>query len=166
MSNTSRMSMTDRLGRKFRLTSHFLPGAALSHVTVEQIQSLLEQYQLDQGGHIVIEALGERSARARFRVAKKHLRPGDTVSGPTLMALADAALYAAVLGEIGLVPLAVTTNLTINFLKKPEQKDVVCDVKLLKLGKRLAIGEVYLYSEGDPELVAHVTGTYSIPPKR
>jgi uncharacterized protein (TIGR00369 family) len=137
----------------------------LSDVTVQQVQSLLEQYQLDQGGHITIEALGKRAARARFRVAKKHLRPGDTVSGPTLMALADAALYAAVLGEIGLVPLAVTTNLSINFLRKPAQKDVVCDVKLLKVGSRLAVGEVYLYSDGEPELVAHVTATYSIPPK-
>ena len=138
----------------------------MSKVTVPQIQALLAEYQLDQGGHIIIEALGKLSAKARFRVAKKHLRPGDTVSGPTLMALADAAMYAAVLGEIGLVPLAVTTSLNINFLKKPAQKDVVGDVKLLKVGKRLAVGEVYLYSEGDAEPVAHVTATYSIPPNR
>jgi uncharacterized protein (TIGR00369 family) len=138
----------------------------MSEVTVHQVQSLLQEYQLDQGGHIVIEALGKRAARARFRVAKRHLRPGNTVSGPTLMALADAAMYAAVLGEIGLVPLAVTTSLTINFLQKPSQKDIVCDVKLLKVGKRLAVGEVYLYSEGETEPVAHVTATYSIPPQR
>jgi uncharacterized protein (TIGR00369 family) len=138
----------------------------VAKVTARQIQSLLEEYQLDQGGHIVIEAIGKRTARARFRVAKRHLRPGNTVSGPTLMALADAAVYAAVLGEIGLVPLAVTTSLTINFLQKPSQKDVVCDVKLLKVGKRLAVGEVYLYSAGETEPVAHVTATYSIPPKR
>ena len=138
----------------------------MPEVTVQQVQSLLQQYELDQGGHIVIEALGRRSARARFRVAKKHLRPGDAVSGPTLMALADVAMYAAVLGEIGLVPLAVTTSFTINFLHKPAQKDVVCDVKLLKVGKRLAVGEVYLYSEGGTDPVAHVTATYSIPPKR
>lgn len=138
----------------------------MSKVTVQQIQSLLSEYQLDQDGHIVIEALGRLSAKARFRVAKKHLRPGDTVSGPTLMALADAAMYAAVLGEIGLVPLAVTTSLNINFLHKPAQRDVIGDVKLLKVGKRLAVGEVYLYSEGDTKPVAHVTATYSIPPNR
>ncbi len=135
-------------------------------VTVQQVQQLLEEHQLDQGSHIVIEALGPLSARARFRVAKKHLRPGGTVSGPTLMALADAAMYAAVLGEIGLVELAVTTNLNINFLKRPAPRDVLCEVKLLKVGKRLAIGEAFLYSEGDPEPVAHVTSTYSIPPDR
>lgn len=139
---------------------------ALTQVTVQQVQDLLEEYQLDQEGHIIIEALGPMSARARFRVGKKHLRPGGTVSGPTLMALADAAMYAAVLGEIGLVALAVTTNLNINFLKKPAARDVLCEVKLLKLGKRLAIGEAFLHSEGDADLVAHVTSTYSIPPNR
>jgi len=113
-----------------------------------------------------IEEVGGKAARARFKVAKKHLRPGDTVSGPTLMALADVAMYAALLGEIGLVPLAVTTSLNINFLRKPGQKDVHADAKLLKVGKRLAVGEVTLYSEGEIEPVAHVTCTYSIPPRQ
>jgi acyl-coenzyme A thioesterase PaaI-like protein len=81
------------------------------------------------------------------------------------MALADVAMYAALLGEIGLVPLAVTTNLNINFLRKPAQKDVYADARLLKVGKRLAVGEITLYSDGDPEPVAHVTCTYSIPPR-
>lgn len=135
-------------------------------VTREQIEALLREYQLDHAGHIGIEALGAKSARVRFRVDKKHLRPGDTVSGPTLMALADVAMYAALLGEIGLVPLAVTTNLNINFLRRPAQKDVIGEAKLLKVGKQLAVGEVSLYSDGDPEPVAHVTCTYSIPPKR
>ncbi len=138
----------------------------MSKTTPQQIQDLLREYQLDHEGHISIEALGKKSARARFRVSKKHLRPGDTVSGPTLMALADVAMYAALLGEIGLVPLAVTTNLTINFLRKPSQRDVIGEAKLLKVGKQLAVGEVALYSEGDPEPVAHVTSTYSIPPRR
>ncbi len=135
-------------------------------VTVERLQALLHEYHLDMDGHIVLEALGRRSAKARLRVDRKHLRPGDTVSGPTLMALADAALYAAVLGEIGLVPLAVTTSLNINFLNKPTHRDVLCDVRLLKVGKRLAVGEVSIYSEGSEDLVAHVTATYSIPPAR
>ena len=134
-------------------------------VTPRQVQDLLREYQLDHDGHVTIETLGAKSARARFRVGKKHLRPGDTVSGPTLMALADVAMYAALLGEIGLVPLAVTTSLNINFLRKPAQRDVIGEAKLLKVGKRLAVGEVTLFSEGEPEPVAHVTCTYSIPPR-
>ena len=134
-------------------------------VTPRQVQDLLREYQLDHEGHVTIETLGAKSARARFRVGKKHLRPGDTVSGPTLMALADVAMYAALLGEIGLVPLAVTTSLNINFLRKPAQRDVIGEAKLLKVGKRLAVGEVTLFSEGEPEPVAHVTCTYSIPPR-
>ncbi len=134
-------------------------------VTAQQVQNLLHEYQLDHDGHVSIEALGGKSARARFRVDKKHLRPGDTVSGPTLMALADVAMYAALLGEIGLVPLAVTTSLNINFLRRPAQRDVIGEAKLLKVGKRLAVGEVTLFSDGDPEPVAHVTCTYSIPPR-
>ena len=134
-------------------------------ITPQQVQDLLHDYHLDHDGHVSIEALGGKSARARFRVGKKHLRPGDTVSGPTLMALADVAIYAALLGEIGLVPLAVTTSLNINFLRKPAQRDVIGEAKLLKVGKRLAVGEVTLFSEGDPEPVAHVTCTYSIPPR-
>lgn len=134
-------------------------------VTPQQVEDLLHEYQLDHDGHISIESLGVKSARARFRVGKQHLRPGDTVSGPTLMALADVAMYAALLGAIGLVPLAVTTNLNINFLRKPAQRDVVGEARLLKVGKRLAVGEVTLYSDGDPEPVAHVTCTYSIPPR-
>ncbi len=137
----------------------------MAKVTPQQIQDLLHEYQLDHEGRISIEALGKMSAQARFRIGRKHLRPGDTVSGPTLMALADVAMYAALLGEIGLVPLAVTTNLNINFLHKPEQKDVIGKAKLLKVGKRLAVGEVFLYSEGGSEPVAHVTCTYSIPPR-
>ncbi len=134
-------------------------------VTPQQVQDLLRQYQLDHEGHICIETIGGKAARARFRVGKKHLRPGDTVSGPTLMALADVAMYAALLGEIGLVPLAVTTSLNINFLRKPAQQDVIGEAKLLKVGRRLAVGEVTLFSDGDAEPVAHVTCTYSIPPQ-
>ena len=137
-----------------------------ARVTLDQVHALLHEFNLDLDGHIRIEALGSRTARARFRVAKKHLRPGDTVSGPTLMALADAALYAAVLGAIGLVPLAVTTSLNINFLHRPAPGDVIAEVKLLKVGQRLAVGEVSLHSEGQSDPVAHVTATYSIPPRR
>jgi uncharacterized protein (TIGR00369 family) len=79
------------------------------------------------------------------------------------MTLADMAMYMALLGMIGPVALAVTTNLNINFLRKPSQRDVIGECRLLKLGKRLAVGEVAMYSLGDTELVAHATVTYSIP---
>ena len=93
------------------------------------------------------------------------LRPGGTVSGPVMMAVADFALYVAILGEIGLVPLAVTTNLSINFLRRPSpDSDVIGKCRLLKVGKSLVVGEVALYSEGDEDPAAHVVGTYSIPP--
>ncbi len=82
------------------------------------------------------------------------------------MALADVTLYAVVLGMIGKVELAVTTSLNINFLRKPGQKDILAEGRILKLGQRLAVGEVLLYTEGEAEPVAHVTGTYSIPPRR
>ncbi|HCH7096950.1 TPA: PaaI family thioesterase [Pseudomonas aeruginosa] len=106
---------------------------------------------------VVVEAVGERSATVWQAVDASDLRPGGTVSGPTLMAIADVALYVAVLGEIGIVPLAVTTSLTINFLRRPAADRRV-------VGKTLAMGEVSLFSEGDAEPVAHVVGTYSIPP--
>lgn len=114
----------------------------------------------------IVEAVGERSARVRHGIGFNELRPGGTVSGPALMAVADVALYVAILGEIGLQPLTVTTNLSINFLRKPSaESDIIGDCKLLKVGKTLIVGEVYLYSEGYPEAVAHVVGTYSIPPQ-
>src|SRR5258708_34336540 len=93
-----------------------------------------------------------------------HLRPGETVSGPLLMTVADVALYVAILGTIGIVPLAVTTSLTINFLRKPSAgKPIVGVCKLIKVGRALVVGEVALYSQGDEEMVATAAGTYSIP---
>ena len=111
-----------------------------------------------------IEAVGGMSATIRHAIGIDELRPGGTVSGPVLMTVADVALYIAILGEIGIVPLAVTTNLSINFLRKPSADKAIIGVcKLIKLGRSLAVGEVSLYSEGSDELVAHVVGTYSIP---
>lgn len=104
-------------------------------------------------------------ARMRMHFNPSLIRPGGTVAGPALMALADVTLYAAVLGQIGRVELAVTTSLNINFLRKPGPADVIAEGRLLKLGKRLAVGEVTLFSQDDPDPVAHVTGTYSIPPR-
>lgn len=113
----------------------------------------------------VVEAVGDMGATVLLPVGVGELRPGGTVSGPTLMALADTALYVAILGEIGIVPLAVTTSLNINFLRKPAGNGRVIGVcKLMKVGRSLAVGEVSLYSQGSDDPVAHVVGTYSIPP--
>jgi acyl-coenzyme A thioesterase PaaI-like protein len=112
----------------------------------------------------IVEEVGNASATVKQLIGTDDLRPGGTVSGPVLMALADVALYIALLGEIGIVPLAVTTSLTINFLRKPlPDKSIVAVCKLIKVGKVLAVGEVALYSEGGQEIVAHAVGTYSIP---
>jgi len=113
----------------------------------------------------IIEATGNRGATVRHHIGVNELRPGGTVSGPVMMAVADVALYAAILGEIGIVPLAVTTSLNINFLRKPSaDRDIVGVCKLIKVGRSLVTGDVYLYSEGDDRPVAHAVGTYSIPP--
>ena len=111
-----------------------------------------------------VEAVGDGSATVRKAIGVADLRPGGTVSGPVLMAVADVALYVAILGSIGIVPLTVTTQLSINFMRKPAaDRDIVGVCKLLKLGKTLAVGEVSLYSEGLPDVVAHAVGTYAIP---
>ena len=110
--------------------------------------------------------VGNGGATVAHEIGPAELRPGGTVSGPVLMATADVALYVAILGEIGIVPLTVTTSLNINFLRKPQARARVIGVcKLIKLGRSLAVGEVSLYSEGSSEVVAHAVGTYSIPPR-
>jgi acyl-coenzyme A thioesterase PaaI-like protein len=112
----------------------------------------------------VVEAVGARGATVSHRVGPAELRPGGTVSGPVLMGVADVALYVALLGEIGIVPLAVTTDLTIHFLRKPAaDRRIIGVCKLIKVGRLLATGEVLLYSEGLEEPVAHVVGSYAIP---
>jgi acyl-coenzyme A thioesterase PaaI-like protein len=114
----------------------------------------------------VVEEVGERSATVSHPIGPAQLRPGDTVSGPLLMAVADVALYVAILGTIGLVPLAVTTSLTINFLRKPSSRNPIIGVcRLMKVGRVLVVGEVALYSDRSEEMVAHAVGTYSIPPR-
>ena len=112
-----------------------------------------------------VEAVDERSCRVRYRMSEDDLRPGGTVSGPTQMALADEALYIATLGAVGIVPLAVTTSLNINFLRKPAAgQDLVAECRLVKVGRVLVVGDVLVYSEGVEEPVALASGTYSIPP--
>ncbi|RZU02467.1 PaaI family thioesterase [Rivibacter subsaxonicus] len=113
----------------------------------------------------IVEQVGNASATVIHPVGFDELRPGGTVSGPVMMTVADVALYVAILGEIGIVPLTVTTSLNINFLRKPSaDRSIVGVCKLLKLGRTLAIGEVSIYSQGVAEPVAHAVGTYAIPP--
>jgi acyl-coenzyme A thioesterase PaaI-like protein len=113
----------------------------------------------------IVEQVGDRSSVIRHKIGTDELRPGGTVSGPVLMTVADVAIYVALLGEIGIVPLAVTTNLSFNFLRKPSaDKDIVGVCKMIKIGRLLAIGEVTLYSEGIQDAVAHAVGVYAIPP--
>jgi len=114
----------------------------------------------------VVDTVGNLGATITYAVGANDLRPGGTVAGTVLMAVADIALYVAILGEIGIVPLTVTTSLNINFLRKPaSNKDIVGVCKLIKVGRALAVGEVSLYSAGSDALVAHAVGTYSIPPR-
>lgn len=109
--------------------------------------------------------VGPGTVVMRLAPNERHLRPGGTVSGPTLFALADVAAYCVVLAHIGPVALAVTTNLNINFLRKPEPGPLTCTCRLLKLGKRLAVIEASIFGEDGEDLVAHATATYSIPPR-
>ncbi len=138
-------------------------------ITPEEIEDLAAKelpWAIDMG--LKVEEIGERRCRVRLPYRSRFLRPGGSVAGPLLMGLADFSLYVAVLSAIGRVELAVTTSLTCNFLRRPGPRDVLAEARLLKLGKRLAYGEVSLYSDGERDAgpVAHVTATYSIPPGR
>jgi uncharacterized protein (TIGR00369 family) len=138
-------------------------------VTRDELAAFLDREfpQIHMGGQTYfVDEVGPLSARMRMTYHERHIRPGGTISGPAMMALADLALYVAILAHIGPVALAVTTSLNFNFLRKPEQRDLIADCQLLKLGKRLAIGEVSIFSEGGPDVVCHATGTYSIPDRR
>lgn len=141
-------------------------SAAPPRMTLQEVEAFLEEEfpQIHHGGRSYsIESVRAKGAVVRMAYHERHLRPGGTVSGPAMMALADYAMYVALLAQIGPVALAVTTNLSINFLRKPEQRDMLADCSILKLGRRLAVGEVALRSEGQDDLVAHVVTTYSIP---
>lgn len=122
--------------------------------------------QIHEGGRAFsVDSLEPGVAVMRLTAGDRHLRPGGTVSGPTLFTLADLAAYVVILGHIGPVALAVTTSATINFLTKPEPGDLLCTCRILKLGRRLVVVECAIRSEGREAIVAHVTMTYSIPAK-
>ena len=142
-----------------------MPAAAMTVAELTQALSAEFPQLFGRGGSYVIETVAHGGARVRRRYHESSLRPGGTLSGATMMELADVAMYAALLASIGWVPLAVTTNLNINFLRKPAQRDLLAEARLIKLGKRLAIGDISMRSDGEKELVAHATATYSIPRK-
>jgi len=138
----------------------------IAKMSVTEVEAFLHREfpQAFAGGDIAIESADGTTCLLRQAYGERMLRPGGTVSGPTLMALADLAMYVVLLSAIGPVGLAVTTNLNINFLRKGQPgQDVLAAAKLLKIGKRLAVGEVTLLSGTSPDPIAHVTSTYSIP---
>lgn len=111
-----------------------------------------------------IEEVAKNSATVSLAIGIDELRPGATVSGPVLMGVADVALYVAIHATIGITPLAVTTNLNINFLRKPSaNSDIIGKCNLIKVGRKLIVGEVLLFSKGSKDIVAQVTGTYALP---
>jgi uncharacterized protein (TIGR00369 family) len=139
---------------------------AIVKMSVAELEEFLrvEFPQSFGSGDTTIESADGTTCLLRQRYSERMLRPGGTVSGPTLMALADCAMYVVLLSAIGPIGLAVTTNLNINFLRKGQAgQDVLAEARLLKLGKRLAVGEVNLLSGTSPDPIAHVTSTYSIP---
>ena len=134
-------------------------------MSLEDLRTFMKREfpQLDESFEIV--SIDTGSATMHLHADDQHLRPGGTVSGPSLFALADVAAYAAILGHIGPVALAVTTNLNINFLRKANPGTVKAIARILKLGKRLAVLEISMTSSETGELIAHATATYSIPPR-
>lgn len=137
-------------------------------LTIEEVHRFLETDfpQIHTDGRVMsVTEIASGRASMRLDPLERHLRPGGTVSGPALFALADVTAYVAVIAHIGAVPLAVTTSLNINFLRLPQLKPTTCTCKILKLGKRLAVLDASIFQDNPDELVAHATVTYSIPPR-
>jgi len=136
-------------------------------LTVDDLNRFLETDfpEVHADGRIfTVDTVGPGFATMRFEPLQRHLRPGGTVSGPSLFALADVTAYVALIAHIGPVALAVTTSFNINFLRKPPLGPLVCTCHILKLGKRLAVLDAAISGIGSDKPVAHATGTYSIPP--
>ena len=138
----------------------------MTDITIQEIELLtLESlpFAVDYGFRVDSVSSGTSTVRAPYQ--ESFLRPGGTISGPVIMGLADYALFVAILTKIGLVELAVTTNLNVNFLRRPDPGDLLAVANVIKIGKRLAVGQVEVYLDGKENMIAHVTSTYSIPPK-
>ena len=143
-----------------------MAGADAQIMTAAELGAFLDEHFPQMNSRrqrFIVEAVNGRTVQMRMTYHERMLRPGGTISGSSMFALADIAMYAAVLAMIGPRPLAVTSNLSINFLRKPCPADMIAEATILKLGRRLAVGEISLRSDGDEELAAHATSTYSIP---
>ncbi|UWQ98045.1 PaaI family thioesterase [Rhodobacteraceae bacterium S2214] len=131
---------------------------------IPALEAFLERDFTQVADMFGLDALDETELTVRLRVQEQHLRPGGTVSGPSMFALADVAMYLAILARIGPVGLAVTTNCGIDFMRKPAAGvDLIAKARVLKLGRVLAVGDVLLFSEGQTDPVARASLTYSIP---
>ena len=135
-------------------------------MTQEELSEFLVGAFPQVSDDFAVEALTEERLSVRLRVAERHLRPGGTVSGPSMFALADVAIYLAILARIGPVALAVTTSCAIDFMRRPAARtDLLAEARILKLGRVLAVGDVLLRSDGVEAPVARASLTYSIPPR-
>ena len=131
------------------------------------LQAFLSEAFPQVAADFTVEAVQPMHLRMRMHVTEKNLRPGGTVSGPAMFALADVSVYLAILAMIGPEALSVTTNCAIDFMRKPEAgRDMIAEARLLKLGRVLAVGDVLMWSEGAADPVARASLTYSIPPRR
>ena len=136
-------------------------------LSVDEVTALIDENfpQIHAGGRsIFIESVAELQARVRLQFSERLARPGGTISGPAMFTLADFSIYAALIATLGAPAIpAVTTNLNITFLRRPEPRDLVAMTRIIRLGRRLAYAQVELTSDGDEEVVAHATGSYALP---
>jgi uncharacterized protein (TIGR00369 family) len=141
--------------------------AMTANLDVQRIEALIDARfpQIHADGRLLaIEEVGPRQSRVRMKMHDRHIRPGGSVSGPSMFTLADFSVYVAIIGALGEAGIdAVTTNLNINFLTRPEARDMISSVRLIRLGRRLAVGEAQLYSDGVPDMVAHAIATSALP---
>ena len=136
-------------------------------MTADEVMTVLDRVFGQVTGQFAIEDLSDMQITVRLKVTEQHLRPGGTVSGPSIFSLADVAVYMIVMAMIGPKVLAVTTSSSIDFMRKPDGgKDLIATCKLLKLGRSLAVGDVLIFSEGGSAPVARASMTYSLPPDR
>ncbi len=129
-----------------------------------ELQAFLYEIFPQQTGWFVVETVDSMAVRMRHRVEHCHLRPGGSVSGPTLFAAADGAFYAAVLAMVGRKAMAVTSNVSMSFMRRPPPADLIAEARILKLGRLLATGDVLVWSDGLDQPVAQASVTYAIPP--
>ena len=138
----------------------------MTAITIQEIELLtLESLPFAVDNGFRVDSVGSGTSTVRAPYKESFLRPGGTISGPVIMGLADYSLFVAILTKIGLVELVVTTNFNINFLQRPEPGDLLAVASVIKIGKRLAVGEIEVYLDGEESMIAHATSTYSIPPK-